>query len=692
MPRNYLPFVLLAIATLQAAPVCEPSAPVLAIIVSADLPRDQQIDLEDYRRTIRGLLEKGLTRFPEDPFLHSELQDLDLGRIGENRPDVLVRYEKRLSQQPANIHRQYLVARAAYSHRTLLAVELLNKLLAAHPDYGPAHMLLAQIRASQMFHDEAAAKAALLAHEKACPTTPASALELFRLKDSQFLKEYTARLRKRLEGRNDLIAARSYPGLWLAEKSSSRSDESDPIVKAWDADIVRMRSDGFPRSRSWLDSLNAASFHLNKRIDWLGHDFAKYFPHSLPALNDAISEARNLTPSSVSLARLRELCKRYPASPGLGSNWFLAARKAEDSVSLLEAYRYMLQAMELDPDSYLTSPPFQIDMAQDMVQRKIGLELVPQFVFAGFSATEKSAGKETTSDLWAQAAIGQQRQHDYWYLFGYYTLIEAYALTGKHAEARDVLSQAQTVLSRNRPAAEASPEDRSRFAMFESRFWRVKGILAESRGLKLDALIAYRNALESYGPQSARGDDRFTVLAAAQRVSKELGGSPETWNDWESRHPLMNLRTGDGGPNAWLALAAKQPELKITAMNGRQYTAEELSKTTSFVNVWATWCMPCREELPYLEKLAARFAGRDEFVFVALNVDEEQDAVVPFLERFKFGFKAAMAYGFAYDILPVFGVPANYIIRPGKTSYFTTEKEKEAWLDAAATLLEPVKQ
>jgi hypothetical protein len=180
------------------------------------------------------------------------------------------------------------------------------------------------------------------------------------------------------------------------------------------------------------------------------------------------------------------------------------------------------------------------------------------------------------TDLYPNAAAIRQKQHDAWYLFGYYPLIEAYAVQEKYAEARDILSQAHRILERMRPERSAAPEEKARFAMFEAGYWRAKGILSERQGKKFDALIAYRNALASYGPRSARGDARDAVYASAQRLAKELGSSAEGWTDWEAKQPLPNLRSGHGGSNAWLQLDARHPRLQVTDMQGRTYTPEQL--------------------------------------------------------------------------------------------------------------------
>ncbi|MBS1828235.1 MAG: TlpA family protein disulfide reductase [Acidobacteria bacterium] len=122
-------------------------------------------------------------------------------------------------------------------------------------------------------------------------------------------------------------------------------------------------------------------------------------------------------------------------------------------------------------------------------------------------------------------------------------------------------------------------------------------------------------------------------------------------------------------------------------MQGRAFTPAQLAKTKTFVNVWATWCLPCRAELPYLEKLAARFKDRTDIAVIALNVDDDESAVAPFLKRFQFTFHPAMARSYAYEFLPVFGVPANYIISD-KTSYFEGKGQANEWLESATAALE----
>lgn len=677
---------------LQGQPVCEPAPVIEAILQKADQPHDLRRSLADHRASIRAIFDAGLKAHRDDPFLLAAKLEFELGRQGENRPALAADAEKLTREQPRNPHRLYLAALANYSLRTPRSLELLETLRAIHTAHGPAMLLEARIRASKQFRSLEGMQAALVRYQETCPQALAALPELAFTEDVPFVKAHASKLRRQLAGRAGLLSVRGYPALWQMERVTHRSDEMASVKQNWQSDVSRLLGPGFTPGVSWMNALWSASFLTETPIEKLApgyvEAFAKHFPNAWPSPSIEIESIRKLGATPEAFTQLRAMAARFPASTGMVSHWISMARNAKDDGSaLVEAYQAMKSAMELDPDSYLTSPPFQITMAEDLVKRGLRFDLVPSFVIAGISAGERALSKESVTDLFPNAEAGRQKMHDAWYLYGYYPLIEAYAAQKKYAEARDILSQTQRILDRMRPEPAASPEDKARFARFEAGFWRVKGLLAEKQEKKFDALIAYRNALASYGPRSPREDERDAVYATARQLAKDLGASVEGWTDWDAKQPLPNVRAGHGGGNAWLQLAARRPSLQITDMRGRTFTPHQLAKTKTFVNVWATWCLPCRAELPYLEKLAARYKDRHDIAFVALNVDEEESLVQPFLKSFQFTFHPAMAYSFAYDFLPVFGVPANYIIAD-KTIYFEGKGREDEWVESAAATID----
>src|SRR4051794_8349178 len=63
------------------------------------------------------------------------------------------------------------------------------------------------------------------------------------------------------------------------------------------------------------------------------------------------------------------------------------------------------------------------------------------------------------------------------------------------------------------------------------------------------------------------------------------------------------------------------PALSLRTLDGRAYTLGSERGRVVLVNFWATWCEPCRLEMPSIQRLRERLAGKP-FTVVAVNVDE----------------------------------------------------------------------
>ena len=79
-----------------------------------------------------------------------------------------------------------------------------------------------------------------------------------------------------------------------------------------------------------------------------------------------------------------------------------------------------------------------------------------------------------------------------------------------------------------------------------------------------------------------------------------------------------------GGANAEVPIETvapkPMPELAFQTLDGVETTLAAFEGKVVVLNLWATWCAPCREEMPSLDRLQTAFAGRD-VVVLALSVD-----------------------------------------------------------------------
>ena len=88
------------------------------------------------------------------------------------------------------------------------------------------------------------------------------------------------------------------------------------------------------------------------------------------------------------------------------------------------------------------------------------------------------------------------------------------------------------------------------------------------------------------------------------------------------------------------AVVAQEPAvLELRDLAGQRVTLESLRGRIVVLNFWATWCVPCREEMPMLEKIQQEYAARG-IVVVGASADDEktQQQIAPFLRKNKLTF------------------------------------------------------
>jgi cytochrome c biogenesis protein CcmG/thiol:disulfide interchange protein DsbE len=136
------------------------------------------------------------------------------------------------------------------------------------------------------------------------------------------------------------------------------------------------------------------------------------------------------------------------------------------------------------------------------------------------------------------------------------------------------------------------------------------------------------------------------------------------------------------------------PDFALRDLSGRVYRLSDFRGQVVFLNIWATWCPPCREEMPSMERLYRRFSGQD-FAMLAVSVDTAGAEVV---HRF------AEQVGITFPILldpeagvaeryGVTGFPETFVIdRSGQVIHHTIGPERwdsEAVYQYFAHLLAP---
>ena len=121
------------------------------------------------------------------------------------------------------------------------------------------------------------------------------------------------------------------------------------------------------------------------------------------------------------------------------------------------------------------------------------------------------------------------------------------------------------------------------------------------------------------------------------------------------------LKPWQGGP---------PPAFELQDLQGRVHRLADYRGKVVLVNFWATWCEPCRDEMPSMTRLRESLAGRP-FEVLAINLAEPLSRIERFLEKVPVGFPVlrdrdtAVAKAWGARVLP-----ASYLVGPdGRIRY-----------------------
>ena len=122
------------------------------------------------------------------------------------------------------------------------------------------------------------------------------------------------------------------------------------------------------------------------------------------------------------------------------------------------------------------------------------------------------------------------------------------------------------------------------------------------------------------------------------------------WADSKALHPV------EGHPIA--------PDFDLKDIDGNSHHLSDYRGKVVIVNFWATWCPPCRFELPSMEKLWQ--ATRDKGVMIlAIDLGENEDTIFTFTSDYPVSFPLLMDFDSSvtkkYSVL---GIPTSFVIDP----------------------------
>ena len=119
---------------------------------------------------------------------------------------------------------------------------------------------------------------------------------------------------------------------------------------------------------------------------------------------------------------------------------------------------------------------------------------------------------------------------------------------------------------------------------------------------------------------------------------------------------------------ACLPDAKPATDFTLPSLDGKQVKLSSFRGKVVLLNFWATWCGPCKAEIPAFVELQQQY--KSDLVVIGLSVDDPADKAKAFADQYKVNYPIVLGLGRddiqdAYG--PIYGIPASFLIgRDGK--------------------------
>lgn len=90
--------------------------------------------------------------------------------------------------------------------------------------------------------------------------------------------------------------------------------------------------------------------------------------------------------------------------------------------------------------------------------------------------------------------------------------------------------------------------------------------------------------------------------------------------------PVFAIQVGD-----------ETPDFTTQTFDGTELNLKSFRGKVVLVNFWASWCIPCRQELPFFAELQREYAS-DDFAIIAVNIDKKREKAEEFIRKFDLPF------------------------------------------------------
>jgi len=172
----------------------------------------------------------------------------------------------------------------------------------------------------------------------------------------------------------------------------------------------------------------------------------------------------------------------------------------------------------------------------------------------------------------------------------------------------------------------------------------------------IESSSEFKTALE-LDPRLTRARFHWGITLAQLHQDDAARAQFTQFLDEDNSNPTLHDRAERFVDRIELARAAMAPPFSATTLDGREISMDGLAGKVVLIDFWATWCGPCREALPNIQRIAHKFEGQP-FVVVSISLDNDEQAWKTFVARNNMTWNQVRDGGFNGKVSTRFGVTA----------------------------------